>query len=132
MYSSERFPDSLQPATELNNQLATLQKSRSLASHQDKIIKSAHHSSHRTLPAAKSFVSPYSLEDVIRMKDHMIAYLKNEKEKLEDEIKNGPQQSLSLPKPAKTASSRFLTISVPQMVLISLLALMLGFIAGSR
>lgn len=77
-----------------------------------------------------SLSNPYSLEEVIRMKDQMITYLRNEKEKLEEEIRTGikPEERL----PVKNATKSSLSVGAPQLVLIGFLALILGYIAGSR
>jgi len=75
---------------------------------------------------------PYSDQDVLEMKDQMIAYLRNEKRKLELELLKQEYQRPAFQSQPKRFTAHSINFTLVQLVTISLLALFLGYTVGSR
>lgn len=71
----------------------------------------------------------YTQEDVILMKDRMIDYLKSENERLMSEIQNGSFTAYSVPDLIAKPSG--FNIPIGHVVIVCIVAVMFGFIAGS-
>lgn len=72
----------------------------------------------------------YTPEEIIRMKNRMIDYLKSENDRLSSEIQKGGQDAYSVPNLIKKPTGY--SVPVGHLVIACFVAIILGFVAGSR